>query len=282
VWREWASGAAAKHSVRTTSGLDGWARPCLPCLPCDLLSPPNAHPRAHSPHAHSLSHTLPRPLTRPAATHHPGTHVLPLLPSSPPTRAHAHASNVPTVPGACRHARNHVVQATVCARLRPLSALPLAAQYSHHTMPATGGGRAAHAPPPKSKMNPSRRESSAVAPQTHRPGIKTRAYSAPSVPKCDSDTSNDSNRTDDDNEGEEIADDAFFQRYHFPQPVPIAQEEDAGSSADSSSDTQGPLSPTHVKDRCQAGDSVSEPSTGVSAFLIFVPRATRRAASKTE
>lgn len=103
-----------------------------------------------------------------------------------------------------------------------------------------------------------------MAPSTQRPGIKTRAYSAPNVPKCDSDVSTDSSRTDDDHEGEEIADDAFFQRYHFSQPVPIAQEEEAGSSAESSSDTEGPLSPTHVKDRSQAGDSVSEPSTGVS------------------
>ncbi|EUC42638.1 hypothetical protein COCMIDRAFT_28767 [Bipolaris oryzae ATCC 44560] len=127
-------------------------------------------------------------------------------------------------------------------------------------MPATGGGRAAH-PPPSTKHS-SRRESSAMAPSTQRPGIKTRAYSAPNVPKCDSDVSTDSPRTDDDHEGEEIADDAFFQRYHFPQPVPIAQEEEAGSSAESSSDTEGPLSPTHVKDRSQAGDSVSDPSTG--------------------
>ncbi|XP_014559512.1 hypothetical protein COCVIDRAFT_91607 [Bipolaris victoriae FI3] len=127
-------------------------------------------------------------------------------------------------------------------------------------MPATGGGRAAH--PPPSTMHSSRRESSAMAPSTQRPGIKTRAYSAPNVPKCDSDVSTESPRTDDDQEGEEIADDAFFQRYHFPQPVPIAQEEEAGSSAESSSDTEGPLSPTHVKDRSQAGDSVSEPSTG--------------------
>lgn len=136
-------------------------------------------------------------------------------------------------------------------------------------MPATGGGRAAHAPP--TKTHPSRRESSAVAPATQRPGIKTRAYSAPNVPKCDSDTSNGSNRTDDDNEGEEIADDAFFQRYHFPQPVPIAQEEEAGSSAESSSDTEGPLSPTYVKDHVQTGDSVSEPSTGVSLNAIPIP-----------
>jgi hypothetical protein len=82
--------------------------------------------------------------------------------------------------------------------------------------------------------------------------MKTRANSAP---------------TDEDNEGEEIADDAFFQRYTFTQPVPLTQQEEAGSSAESSSDTEGPLSPTHFKDRQQAaaGDTASEPSTGVSA-----------------
>ena len=111
---------------------------------------------------------------------------------------------------------------------------------------------------------PLRRESSAApaSTQQRRPGIKTRAYSAPNVPKSDSEASND--RTDDDHEGEEIADDAFFQRYHFPQPMPTAQEEgEAGSSAESSSDTEGPLSPTHIRDRQAAGDG-SEPSTGVS------------------
>ncbi|EOA91122.1 hypothetical protein ACJQWK_11225 [Exserohilum turcicum] len=128
-------------------------------------------------------------------------------------------------------------------------------------MPATGGGRAPHAP--SAKMPPPRRESSAAVPaQRQRPGIKTRAYSAPSVPKNDSDAPAHVARTDDDNEGEEIADDAFFQRYHFPQPMPVAHEEDAPSSPESSSDTEGPLSPTHVKDRHHARDSISAQSTG--------------------
>lgn len=137
-------------------------------------------------------------------------------------------------------------------------------------MPATGGSRAVHAPPSKptekgkmvQAMQPPRRESSAGVP-AQRPGIKTRAYSAPNAPKSDGDVGSELDRTDEDNEGEEIADDAFFQRYHFPQPILSTQEEE-GSSAESSSDTEGPLSPTHHKDRQSAQDATSEPSTSVS------------------
>jgi hypothetical protein len=142
-------------------------------------------------------------------------------------------------------------------------------------MPATGGGRAAHAPAAKrteksiQSMQPPRRESSAVVPAQLRPDIKTRAYSAPDAPKSeDGESSNDLDRTDEDNEAEEITDDAFFQRYHFPQAVASTQEEEeeeADSSAESSSDTEGPLSPTHLKDRQAAVDAAAEPSTGVSA-----------------
>ncbi|KAF1832114.1 ras GEF [Decorospora gaudefroyi] len=147
-------------------------------------------------------------------------------------------------------------------------------------MPATGGGRAAHTPAAskwsekgksaEARAMQVRRESSAGA-TTSRPGIKTRAYSAPQAPKqhgesesqSQSQSSNDLDRTDEDNEAEEIADDAFFQRYHFPQPGPLPiHEDEAESSAESSSDTEGPLSPTHVKDRQPAGDAASEPSTG--------------------
>ena len=110
-----------------------------------------------------------------------------------------------------------------------------------------------------------RRESSAsVAPQ--RPGMKTRAYSAPNVPRTDDAPATQLSSTDEGCEGEEITDDAFFQRYHFPHQAPSAQEDDqGGSSAESSSDTEGPLSPTHAKDRQPAGDAASDPSTGVSA-----------------
>ncbi|KAH8627203.1 hypothetical protein IG631_16971 [Alternaria alternata] len=144
-------------------------------------------------------------------------------------------------------------------------------------MPATGGSRAVHAPASKptakttdkgkmataQQQQPLRRESSAAV-TTQRPGIKTRAYSAPSVPKSEGQAGSELDRTDEDNEGEEIADDAFFQRYHFPQPILSTQEEE-DSSAESSSDTEGPLSPTHHKDRQPSQDAASEPSS-VSAY----------------
>jgi hypothetical protein len=140
-------------------------------------------------------------------------------------------------------------------------------------MPATGGSRAVHAPASKptdksklaQAMPPPRRESSAGV-TAQRPGIKTRAYSAPNVPKSDADVGSELDRTDEDNEAEEIADDAFFQRYHFPQPTTLStQHEEGDSSAESSSDTEGPLSPTHLKDRQAAVDAASEPSTSVSS-----------------
>jgi len=101
--------------------------------------------------------------------------------------------------------------------------------------------------------------------------MKTRAYSAPNVPRTDdAATTTQLGSTDEGCESEEITDDAFFQRYHFPHKVPCADEdEDGGSSAESSSDTEGPLSPTHAKDRQPIGDAASEPSTGVSA--VFAP-----------
>lgn len=105
-----------------------------------------------------------------------------------------------------------------------------------------------------------------------------RAHSAPIVPKTD-DEANDGHHhhdgIDEDKEGEEIADDAFFQRYHFPQPVEPTAEEASDSSAESSSDTEGPLSPTHLKSRKSGGDIPSEPSTGVGIpFLFSVGRLT--------
>ena len=141
-------------------------------------------------------------------------------------------------------------------------------------MPATGGGRAAYTPPTKSKstqwIQPPRRESSAGITALQRPGMKIRAFSAPDTPQGeDGEPGNDLDRTDEENEGEEIADDAFFQRYHFPQACPPTQEEEeAESSAESSSDTEGPLSPTHLNDRQSAGDAASELSTGVSAASV--------------
>ncbi|KAI8934771.1 hypothetical protein NX059_008459 [Plenodomus lindquistii] len=140
-------------------------------------------------------------------------------------------------------------------------------------MPATGGGRSAHHPPPRrtdkanatQSMQPLRRESSAAVtsqPQP-RPGLKHRAHSAPVVPKLTEEGSDMDRDGDDgdDKDGEEITDDAFFQRYHFPQPQGTAEEpEDSG--VDSSSDTEGPLSPSHMHQRQSTGDAPSEPSTG--------------------
>ncbi|KAH6618460.1 ras guanine nucleotide exchange factor domain-containing protein [Boeremia exigua] len=75
-----------------------------------------------------------------------------------------------------------------------------------------------------------------------RPGLKSRAHSAPMVPP---------ERAYEAQDGDEIADDAFFQRYHFPQAVGSTAEEPADSDVDvdSSSDTEGPLSPTHAAHR---------------------------------
>lgn len=95
--------------------------------------------------------------------------------------------------------------------------------------------------------------------------MKNRAHSAPSVPKLAEEGSHDDDdAADEDKDGEEIADDAFFQRYHFPQPVET-KEEPSDSGVDSSSDTEGPLSPTHMQQRQATGDVPSEPSTGVSS-----------------
>ena len=95
---------------------------------------------------------------------------------------------------------------------------------------------------------PPRRESSAGT-SAQRPGIKTRAYSAPNVPKSDTDGGSELDRTDEASEADEIADDAFFQRYHFPDRLQPTKLDISSSSVDSSSDTEGPLSPTTLKGR---------------------------------
>lgn len=85
---------------------------------------------------------------------------------------------------------------------------------------------------------------------TARPGLKHRAHSAPLSPPG-------GDALDEPQDGDEIANDSFFQRYHFPQPGPgIAAErtesdDDDARDADSSSDTEGPLSPTHAAHRQQ-------------------------------
>ena len=102
-----------------------------------------------------------------------------------------------------------------------------------------------------------RRESAAGAGRgglaQQRPQAKGRAYSAPLVPKG---TDNDDPLAGDD---EEIAGDPFFQRYNFGQTGDPTKEEASSSSPDSSSDTEGPLSPTHMKAR-QPGPADALPS----------------------
>jgi hypothetical protein len=145
-------------------------------------------------------------------------------------------------------------------------------------MPATGGGRAVHAVSAKrseksksvESMQPPRRESVTSSSSTtaaQRPGIKGRAYSTPIVPQHQEKGIAEDNASLYSQDGEEIADDAFFQRYHFPQPVETTQEEASESDVDSSSDTEGPLSPTHIQNRQPAGQVASEPSSGVGCFL---------------
>ncbi|KAF2017060.1 ras GEF [Aaosphaeria arxii CBS 175.79] len=107
-------------------------------------------------------------------------------------------------------------------------------------------------------MQPPRRESSslhsAVA-SAQRPGaLKNRAYSAPMIPKNRHDGGDDDHMADmlagEACDEDEIAADPFFQRYNFPQSdIPHQQQDASSSSVDSSSDTEGPLSPTHVKGR---------------------------------
>jgi hypothetical protein len=90
-----------------------------------------------------------------------------------------------------------------------------------------------------------------------RPGnLKIRAYSAPMVPKYRVAGTEQDHEGDllagDLEPGEDITDDPFFREYDFPQTGPGELDEEASSSsADSSSDTEGPLSPTHLKNRHQ-------------------------------
>ncbi|KAH3910147.1 hypothetical protein HBI56_223230 [Parastagonospora nodorum] len=157
---------------------------------------------------------------------------------------------------------------------------PLGGQLSHHhvdaPMPATGGGRAVHAASAKrseksksveSMQPPPRRESvtgSSSTTTTRRPALKGRAYSTPIAPKLNDKGVVDDNASLYSQDGEEIADDAFFQRYHFPQPVESTKEEASESEVDSSSDTEGPLSPTHIHNRQPSAQAASEASSGES------------------
>ena len=149
-------------------------------------------------------------------------------------------------------------------------------------MPATGGGRAVHSTSSKrtekarsvESMQAPRRESASAASSSataQRPPLKGRAYSTPIVPKNQNQGNGaaEDSASIDEQEAGEIADDAFFQRYHFPQGVEPTKEEASDSSLEqSSSDTEGPLSPTHLAQRQpQGGEAAEELSSGVSCFL---------------
>jgi hypothetical protein len=69
-------------------------------------------------------------------------------------------------------------------------------------------------------------------------------------------------------EEDEIAGDPFFQRYNFPHQSGPAVEA-SSSSVDGSSDTEGPLSPTHVKSR-QHGlpDTLPSPRSPVLSVAV--------------
>jgi hypothetical protein len=143
-------------------------------------------------------------------------------------------------------------------------------------MPATGGGRAVHTTAAanskrgeKSRSVESVQQGPAGA-TAQRPGIKGRAYSTPIVPKGQGNGTADDNASLYSQDGEEIANDAFFQRYHFSEAGGSTKEEVPESFGNSSSDTEGPLSPTHMLSRQPAGDVPSEPSSGVCCF--FAPR----------
>jgi hypothetical protein len=124
-------------------------------------------------------------------------------------------------------------------------------------------------------MHPLRRESAAAsqAATAQRPGgLKSRAYSAPLVPMNRPDGSRNDHmglpplETGDE---DEIAGDPFFQRYNFPQAGRPAVEA-SSSSVDSSSDTEGPLSPTHVVKNRQPGLPETLPSPRSPVLSVAV------------
>ena len=70
---------------------------------------------------------------------------------------------------------------------------------------------------------------------------------------------------------EEIACDPFFQRYNFPQADEAADEEGSTSSPDGSSDTEGPLSPTHIKGRPSIlAESLPSPRSPALSIIVSV------------
>ena len=113
---------------------------------------------------------------------------------------------------------------------------------------------------------------------TQRPGTKSRAYSAPMVSRSHQDGLDDEHLGDTASgelaDDEEIAGDPFFQRYNFPQADEAADEEGSSSSPDGSSDTEGPLSPTHIKGRlsilAESLPSSRSPALSITVSVVVV------------
>ena len=109
------------------------------------------------------------------------------------------------------------------------------------------------------------------------PPIKHRAHSAPLLPNHDAHAHNPADDSDHPAEDWEITGDEFFQRYHFPEPVKPTKLDPSSSSVDSSSDTEGPLSPTNIKGRMPRHmDTMPSPrspvpSVSVSYSYVFEP-----------
>ena len=122
-----------------------------------------------------------------------------------------------------------------------------------------------------------RRESSAQASIGAAPrpsNLKIRAYSAPMVPKSRVAGTEQDHMVNplvgEPGDDDEIAGDPFFQAaYSFPQSGAPGNDDASSSSADSSSDTEGPMSPTHLKSRQQAfGDSQASPQSPVPSVVV--------------
>jgi len=123
-------------------------------------------------------------------------------------------------------------------------------------------------------MHPSRRESAAnsAGATAQRPGgLKSRAYSAPMIPKNRADGPANDHMGDvlaEHGDDEEIAGDPFFQRYNFPHTGEPGNEA-SSSSLDSSSDTEGPLSPTHIKARLPSlTEALPSPRSPVTSVAV--------------
>jgi len=113
---------------------------------------------------------------------------------------------------------------------------------------------------------------------TKRPGLKSRAYSAPMVSKSHLDGPDNEHLGDTASgelaDDEEIVGDPFFQRYNFPQADEAAGEDGSSSSPDGSSDTEGPLSPTHIKSRpsilAESLPSPRSPTLSITVSVVVV------------